>query len=116
MQVLYHGGRVYLIVFEFLLDQVLVVDNLLLVDLEDQLLLLLQHLLRMLIGTVLHLGGALDVTLVLVNEDADVCLTIDHLHRIGEFRGFLKDLGAQGEQVLDELPDVDLKVFYPLLL
>ena len=83
---------------------------------EDQLLLLLQYLLRMLIGTVLHLGGAPDVTLVLVNEDVDVSLAVDHLHRIGELRGFLKDLGAQGEQVLDELLYVDLKVFYPLLL
>ena len=113
---MYHGGRVYLIVFEFFLHQVLVVDYLLLVDLEYQLLLLLQYLLRMLIGTVLHLGWALDVALVLINEDADVRLTVDHLHRIGEFRGFLKDLGAQGEQVLDELLDVDLKIFYPLLL
>jgi hypothetical protein len=116
MQVLYHGGRVYLIVFKFLFDQVLVIDNLLLVDLEDQLLLLLQHLLRMLVGTVLHLGGALYVALVLVNEDADVSLTVDHLHRVRELRGFLKDLGSQGEQVLDELLDVDLKVFYPLML
>ena len=70
----------------------------------------------MLIGTVLHLGGALDVAFVLVNEDADVCLAVDHLHRIRELRGFLKDLGAQGEQVLDELLNVDLKIFYPLLL
>ncbi len=82
MQVLYHGGRVDLIVFQFFLDQVLVVDNLLLVDLKDQLLLLLQHFLRVLIGTVLHLRRALDVTLVLVNEDADVSLTVDHLHRV----------------------------------
>ena len=79
-------------------------------------LLLLQYLLRMLIGTVLHLGRALYVALVLVNEDADVSLTVDHLHRVRELRGLLKDLGAQGEQVLDELFDVDLKVFYPLLL
>ena len=83
---------------------------------EDQLLLLLQHLLRMLIRSVLHFGGALYVALVLVNEDADVSLTVDHLHRVRELRGLLKDLGAQGEQVLDELLDVDLKVFYPLLL
>lgn len=80
MEVLNHGRRVNLIVFKFLIDQVLVVDYLLLVYLENELLLLLEYLVRMLIRTVLHLRGALDVTLVLVNEDADVCLTVDHLY------------------------------------
>ena len=80
MEVLNHGRRVNLIVFKFLIDQVLVVDYFLLVYLKNELLLLLEYLVRMLIRTVLHLRGALDVTLVLVNEDADVCLTVDHLY------------------------------------
>ena len=80
MEVLNHGRRVNLIVFKFLIDQVLVVDYLLLVYLKNELLLLLEYLVRMLIRTVLHLRGPLDVTLVLVNEDADVCLTVDHLY------------------------------------
>jgi len=79
MKILYHGRLVNLTVFKFFLDQILVICDLLLVDLLNEVLFLLDYFLGVFVWTIFDLRGTLDVTFILVYEDADICLAIDHL-------------------------------------
>jgi hypothetical protein len=108
MQVLNHGRLIDFNSFELFFNQLLIVYNLLLIDLKDKSLLLLHYLLRMLVGAVLSSLGALEFALVLINEDADVSLTVNQLDRVGELARLLQYLGTQSKQVLDKSLHVTL--------
>jgi hypothetical protein len=102
MQVLNHGRLIDFNRFELFFNQLLIIDNLLLIDLKDKSLLLLHYLLRMLIGAVLSSLGTLEFALVLINKDADVCLTVNQLDRVGELARLLQYLSTQSKHVLDK--------------
>ncbi len=79
MKVLNHGRLINFTVLEFFLHQILIINNLLFIDLLNKLLFLLDYFLGVFVWAIFDLRRTLNITFILVYEDADICLAVHHL-------------------------------------